>query len=218
MANTRKTTTAKAETAAKTETTYTEDQVQKMIENALAQYAAKMAAETQKPVTVVQETQKVTLLFMGGIASGTVVALPNIGKITRDGGVITVPKDIFLQNIYGTTESLLRERKLLCIEGLTEEEMERFDLSYNKDEVLTVTMWKRILDYDIDTLTEICAKLCDEHLAMVCKMFMSAFVESKDGRVTVEKVKMLNKMSKRIKPEGLLSRVLDDMGRSLSEE
>ena len=47
---------------------------------------------------------------------------------------------------------------------------------------------------------------------MVAKMFLSAYFEKGDNRITAEKVKSLNEISKENDKDGMFKPILEDMG------
>lgn len=197
--------------------TFTQEQVEAMIAKALAD--ARAEEKSEKTVVVAPE-ERVTLVFIGGIASGTSVNLGNLGKINRDGGVIEVPKKDFLAGVSVAVDSLLAERKLIVLDGLDEAERERYGVLYKENEVLTVNAYHKLFDYDIATLSEIFSKLCNEQKKIVAKVFYTAFSEPENpnhGKITIEKCRALNEISKQTVGEGLFSYILDDMGRELSK-
>lgn len=195
------------------EKTYSEAQVKGLIAAAVAEAMKKQG--DSKVYSIVPE-EKVTLLFIGAIAKGTEVCLGEIGKITRDGGVLEVPKKDFFQKMNATVESLLEDRKLLVIDGVTDEEKERYNLCYGDNDVLTAQSYRKILDYDTETLCDIFSRLCEQHRKIVTKVFFGAYA-SGDARVTLQKCQELNRISKETDKVGLFTEILKDMGKKLGE-
>lgn len=203
-------------TVEKTEKVYSASEVEALIAKAVAE-----ALKNQSPSVVqVLPEEKVTLMFVGGIAKGTVVAVGTLGKITRDCGMIEVPKKDFLQNIGDEViDSLLAERKLVVIAGLDDEERERYGVMYREGELIqSDAFYKKLLDLNTDDVCDVFAHLCETHKQILARVFITAFAENNDGRVTLEKCKALNKISKKTDKDGLFTHILEDMGRDLASE
>lgn len=189
---------------------YTYEEVQTIVKEAVTQAVAealKNSGNQGSQVVVVPE-EKVTLLFIGGIAKGTSVNLGKLGKINKDGGTIDISKKEFLQGINETIDLLLAKRKLIVINGLDEEEKERYGVQYEDGTLLTAKQYHKLLDYADDTICEIYDKLCDQHQETVARVIISAYTEAKDPRVNTEKLKKLNKISKKKHPEGVFTEIL----------
>lgn len=191
---------------------YSEDEVKAMIAEALEQFKA------TQPQTVVQVAKEeyVSVLFIGAIASGTTVSMPKWGQITYAGGMLDIPKRDFLQGIGSQTNSaLLRERQVIVLSGLTNEERRRFGVDYKEGENLTDKALYEIVGYDTEKVCEIFNKLCDEHKRIVAKVYLSAYFEKHDKRVHRDTVMALNALSKSVSDkEGLFTPILEDMGKN----
>ena len=133
--------------------TFSEKEVQEMIARAVADAMAK-ANTSPSVIQVESKTEYVTLQYIGGIAEGTSVNLGALGQIYRDGDTITVPKQHFVSNINATVNLLLKNRELIVLEGLTDEERIRFGVSYKPNELLNGDTFARLLDYSADELGE----------------------------------------------------------------
>lgn len=191
---------------------YTYDEVQAIVKGAVAEAVAEAlknvnTANQGNQVIVVPE-EKVTLLFIGGIAKGTSVTLGKLGKINKDGGTIDISKKEFLQGINETIDILLAKRKLIVLDGLDAEERERYGVDYKEGELLTAKQFHKLLDYADDVICDIYDKLCDQHQETVARVFISSYTESKDPRVSTDKLKKLNKISKKKHPEGVFTELL----------
>lgn len=201
---------------------YTADEVNTMIEEASRKAVEEALAKhnSAQPQTVVQvaKDEYVTILFIGAIAQGTVVALPKWGQITYAGGMLDIPKKDFLQGIgIQVNNALLKNRKILVVSGLTDEERKRFGLEYKEGEYLTSEALYSILGYDKEQVCEIFTKLCEEHKRTVAKIFLTAYFDNGDNRINRETVKELNKISKEIEKDGLFTPILEDMGKRDAE-
>lgn len=199
---------------------YSMDEVNTMIAQAVAEasrQAAQEAVEAYKasqPQTILQVAQDeyVTIMYIGANASGTTVSMPKWGQITYAGGMIDIPKKEFMQGLgVPVNNALLRERKIIVVSGLTDAEKKRFGVEYKDGELLTTEAFFSLIGYDIPKITEIYKKLCDEHKRTVAKLFFEAYFEKGDNRVTRDKVKALNEISKAVDKDGLFSPIIEDM-------
>lgn len=207
------------ETETKTVKNYSEAEVQELIAKAVAQAMANVQNQTQTVIKVREEDEYVTVLFIGGIAMGTTVALGKLGKINRAGGTLDIPKKVFMQGLGNqTVDALLRNRSLIVVNGLTDEERERFGVKYKEQELLTQDMFYKIMDYGRDEIVTIFEKLCEEHKRVVAKMYLDAYFEKHDNRVNVSTVKALNKLSRAVDKEGLFTPILEDYGKKIVED
>lgn len=208
--------------------TYTEAEVKKMLdkqqkefEKSLDEKIAAMVAEkmaNQQPqILQVKNDDYVTLLFLGVIADNTVVSLGGLGTINRGGGSIKVPKETFFQKLEYNTEQLLNSRALVVIDGLTDEERERFNVLYKKNELLTEHMYGKLLDYPQERIVEIYKDLCDEHKRIVATMFITEY-EKGSNRIYLDTVKKLNKISKKVDKDGLFTPIITDLTRKMGED
>lgn len=193
--------------AKKVEKTYTQAEVDELVRKALSQ------------ITINQEVKKVTLLFIGAIARGTTVALGRLGSINRAGGMITVPKDLFLSSLgLPVVDALLRKRELIVIDGLDDDERERYELDYKDGELLSQKVFFKLFDLPYDEIIKIFKELCDNHKEVVAKMYLTAYFETHDNRVNIETVEKLNELSKSSKKGGLFKPILDDYyGKKIAE-
>lgn len=174
--------------------TFSEKEVQEMIARAVADAMAK-ANTSPSVIQVESKTEYVTLQYIGGIAEGTSVNLGALGQIYRDGDTITVPKQHFVSNINATVNLLLKNRELIVLEGLTDEERIRFGVSYKPNELLNGDTFARLLDYSADELGEVYRALGDKHKTIAVNVLYSAALNS-DPRATTEKLKKILQIDK----------------------
>lgn len=178
----------------------------------------KLLAEARNNIVITQETQKVTLVYIGAIARGTVVALGRLGTISRAGIAIDVPKDAFLKSLgVPVVDALLRKRKLIVVNGLDNDERLRFGLLYEEGELLNTNTFFKILDLSQKEICELFKKLCKDHKEIVAKMYLEAYFEKHDNRVHIETVKELNDISKEFNKNGMFKLILQDYGNKLAE-
>lgn len=191
VAETVNTTIAEPEEAGKT---FTEAELNALIAAAVQKALSNVPQVTQTVVVAPEETVKV--VFFGGIARGTTVRINgDMGYINRDGGSREFPKREFLSKLDKVTEDLLTDRKLIIVDGLTDEERERYGVLYTEGELLDEHHFAKLLDYGANELLAFYKLLCSAHKDVVAKMFVSA-LDGGDTRVTVEKVKLLRKFDK----------------------
>lgn len=184
--------------------------VAQAVQNAMAQYSAVPAAS--------KTDEYVSIVFIGSVASGTKITLPGLCTFNRAGVAISVPKQQFAASLgVPVVESLLHERKLIVLSGLTADERRRFDLDYPLDEVLSCEAFSKLLTYDTDTICALFEQMCPEHKELIAKMYYSAYFEHNGGGITLEKAKALNDISKKAKPAGMFTEILDDIGRKLAQ-
>lgn len=200
------------------EKTFTEEQVKAMMDEAVKKAVAEaMAKNTQQPIIQVAKEEYVTIMYIGLMAKGTAVSL-KWGQITYSGGTIDVPKKDFMQGIGNSLiDALLRKRELIVINGLTEEEMQRFGIAYNKDDILSQRQFAKLLDYKSEEIIAIFSKLCEQHQRIVAGVYFSAYFEKNDNRINPETVKALNTISKQYDKDGMFKPILEDIGRKFAE-
>lgn len=219
MANNKAKNEVKKETA-KVETpkakTFTQDEVNNLVAQAVEKALASVQAQ---PVLQVAKDEYVTVMFMGVMASDSTVALGKLGNINRTGGTLDIPKKEFLQGL-GTpvVDALLKNRSLIVVNGLTDEERERFGLKYTEGELISSTVYYKLLDLTTEEITNVYKNLCEGHKRTVAKLFITAYFEDNDKRVAIDTVKALNKISKEIDKDGLFTPILEDFGKKITEE
>lgn len=191
-------------------------EVQKMIATEVAR--AKEELQRLQPAVVnVTKDEYVTLLFVGVIAPGTIVSMGELGRFTKAGAMLDVPKKTFMNGQTLVVQKLLEKRYVLVVDGLTDDERVRYGLDYKKGEVFTKEAFDRLLDFPAEKLSEIFEKLCDRHKEIACSILLSKYFEKSDKRVSLDKVKALNKMTKHLQSDGLLAPVLEDMGAKIGD-
>lgn len=227
MAETSKTTSAKvADTPTlnkktaevKESKTFTRAEVNDMIQAAITEALKNIQQPAAQPIFQVSKDEYVTLLYLGQKAQGTAVTMPKWGLIGLSGGTLSVPKKDFIQGLSKPVNiELLKRRKIIVVDGLTAEERKRFNLEYKADELLTQDQYYKLLDYSVDDVCRIFDMVCSEHKQLIAQMFTSAYFENNDVRVTLEKVKALNDISKAVDKKGMFTLILEDMGGRLAE-
>lgn len=208
----------KSEAAPSSEKTYSASEVQALLTEAAKTAVEQYLQANPAPVVHVKEEETVTLLFIGAVAKDTVVSLGKIGQINRGGGTLDVPKKEFLQNINGAVERMLLSRKLIVVNGLTDEERERYGVAYEDGELMTQHTYYSLLNYSGEQLTAMFSALCDSHKVTVAKIYANAYFELNDNRVNRENVLALSKLAKGTAAEGMFNVIIDDFAKKLGEE
>ena len=73
----------------------------------------------------------------------------------------------------------------------------------------------RMLDFDTDKLCGIFEKLCIEHQYFIARRFITAY-ERGDNRISIEKIKTVNDLSKKNDPEGMFKPILESYKNTLN--
>nr|DAH86415.1 MAG TPA: hypothetical protein [Caudoviricetes sp.] len=207
----------KKTTTPKKAKTFTESEVQELLKAAVAQALAE-----QKSTTTIMQVAKeeyVTVLYLGAMADGASVALGKLGNINKAGTTKDIPKKEFIQAL-GTPviDDLLSKKQLIVVNGLTEEERNRYGLEYKDNELLTQNAFFKIMDFGAEEICRIFSSLCPEHQQIVSKLYLTAYFERHDNRVNMPTVKKLNKISKKYFKDGLFTPILEDMGAKLAAD
>lgn len=193
---------------------YTEDEVVKLIQRALKKQ------EEQKPSIVqVAEDKYVQLTFIGVIASGTSVNLGALGKISRPGTVIDVPKKDFIKSLgVPVIESLLRRREIVVVDGLTDAERERFGLKYGDKEVLSIDEFFNIPQMSAEELSKRMDEVCASHKKVIADVVLEEYFEKRNPRITLAVIKKLSVVAKRNGMGDVFYPALDDMAQQIIQE
>lgn len=200
----------------KNNTVYSKEEVEKIVAAAV-QKALNDIKQPSSSAMQIKTEDYVTLLFLGKIAQGTVVSLGSLGQINRSGGILKIPKEVFLQKLDYNVEKLLGKRKLIVINGLTEEERQRYNVLYTNGELLTENMYYRLLDYSGNEIIDIFKNLCEEHKKIVGRIFIDAYLNN-NMKIDLETIKELNKISKEIDKAGLFTPIIKGITKKISEE
>lgn len=191
---------AKTEAEVKTEEakTFTQDEVQDMIAKAVADALARVQTNV---VQVSTEKPLVKMLFIDDCSDDNVITFGINGKfgtVTGPVGYINVAKDEWLGEFRDNQQQmLLRERKLIVIDGLTDEERVMHGLDYKPGEYLDEKMFRTLFDH-MSELPEIFKKLCPSVRAIVAARLQNGYAEN-DPRVMGNRdiIVKLNNISKK---------------------
>lgn len=193
--------------------TFTAEQVQDMIAKAVAEALA--GAKTQN-VSVTVPEEMVTILYMDEVSRNSTLELPGYGSI-RPMSYIEIPKKEFGGKFMGIpiARKFIDRRKLLVMDGLTKEERERWNCDYKEGEVLDERTFDKMLDFPTPKLAEIFKALCPDHQRFVaCRMITAK--EKGDNRISIERAKIINDLSKATDPRGMLKPVMEAYGAEIT--
>lgn len=187
------------ETAAKTPEsgTFTLEQVQKMIEEALAKREAE--AKKAEGLTAASTDGVVTMFFQAEVNDANEIHLGHGGKfgtITGKHATITIPKRDFIGEFRDTTvQYLLKNRNLIVTDGLTDAERRIYGVDYRQGEYLEPEVYQRLIDMG-DKVLEIFGGLSVTWHEMIAVKFAEAY-ENKTLKCSRECLVKLNKMSQK---------------------
>ncbi len=150
----------------------------------------------------------VTVLYIAEVSPRSVLTLPGYGSL-RPNSYLQIPKMEFGGRFMSElARKLIDSRHLLVVDGLNEDERIRWNCDYKEGEVLSERAFDRILDLGTAQLCDIFSQLCPEHQRFVACRFITA-KERNDNRVSLEKVKAINTLSRKNDPDGMLAPVLE---------
>ncbi len=203
----------------KTEKTYNASEVEKMIAEAVDKAVADAVAGIAKrqAAAYIPADETVTLLYMGCVAEGSTVPLnEKLGQIQGRGGTRDINKREFLQNLTPNILRRLKDRRLIILDGMTDEERERYGVKYTDGELLGADIYHKLLDMPEEKILAIFDKACYRHKQLIATLFIDAYM-ARDNRINQYLVQKLNEVSKKTDPEGMFKSILKDMAKGLAE-
>lgn len=181
---------------------FSESEVNAIVQAAVAKAVAEaMEREQTKVVKVSSEKEFVRMLFLDDCSDDNELFFGvnrKYGAITGPVGYINVAKDDWLGEFRDNlVQSLLKSRKLIVLDGLTDEERKMHGVEYKDGEVMDEKLFRNLLDH-ISELPEIYKKLCPSMKQIVATRFQTGF-DQKDPRVIRNRdiIVKLNKISKK---------------------
>lgn len=97
---------------------------------------------------------------------------------------------------------LLKKRKFIVLDGLTQEQREQYGVDYRKGEVLlNESLFEWFFTAPVAEVKAVFKDLCFEHREMVSARFLEAF-EQGDNRLTRDRIEALNEVSKKDYADG----------------
>lgn len=187
---------------------YSEEDVQRMIIDAIAKFKNETAKEQKKK----DEEEYVTILFIGAMAEDSVFDISPFGYISRAGEELLIPKRQFLQQRTYRIDKLLKKRVLIVTNGLTDEERKRIGVLYTQEELLSADMYYSLFDYSRKDICRIFKSVCPEHKRVIATMYITAYYDG-DNRINRDTVEALEALSRDVDPNGLFKPILDGMSK-----
>lgn len=177
---------------------FTLEQVQKMIEEAVAKKLSEsVPVKNTSAYPSAEET--VTLRYQAEVNDNNVMQLGvngKFGQITGKKATIVIPKrDFFGEFRTSLVQALLRDRTLLVIDGLTDEERERHGVLYHKGEYLEEGFYETLTNTG-DEIADIFEKLHPTWRHMVAIRCLEAY-ERGELHVSRKALLKMNRISKR---------------------
>lgn len=191
-------------------------EAQAMMKEMVAQMVE--AQKKEQPVQIVtQKEEMVTLLYMGAVAEGSMVPLNDkLGEIQGRGGTRDIPKREFLQNLTPSVLRRLKDRRLIVIDGLTDDERERYGLNYTDGELVSSKIYYKLLDMNERQVANIFSSACYKHKQLIASLYAEEYNKGnpKINRIQIER---LNKLSKSADKDGMFTAILKDMARKMAD-
>lgn len=159
--------------------TYSAEEVQNMIDAAVAK-AVQQTLSTQKTPTVVQvaapDAERVQFLWQAPVGDENVfeVAQGLYGRIVGKTGTFSVPKNELSRAMDGLFRLLMDKRWIIAVSGLTDEEKQAYGVNYQPGEILDRGAFSRLVELG-DELCDIYPKLCEGHREIVAKRVAEAY-------------------------------------------
>jgi len=206
--------------------TYTADEIESVLNSPEAQttiqaMVAKLLAQAQTTqtnnvVAVPIKEETVSLLYMGVVAEGSTVHLNDVlGDIQGRAGTRDIPKREFMQNLTPEVLKRLKDRRLIVLDGLTDDERERYGIQYEEGELLSANVYHKLFSWSDDKIVEVFQKACKKHKDVIATLFIDAY-QAHNKHVTQKLVERLNEVSKEADPAGMFTAILKDMARDLA--
>ena len=145
-----------------------------------------------------QEAEKVHCLFEAEVADDNIFSLGEngrYGRIIGKTGSFFIPKNELSSVMDAQFRSMLENRWIIIVSGLTDEEREAFGVDYKEGEYLDKKAFAKMVDIG-DEILKIYPNLCKGHQEMVAKRYYEAYMNG-NPKVTRELVVELNKLSKK---------------------
>lgn len=145
-----------------------------------------------------QEAERVHFLFEAEVADDNIFSPGEngrYGRIIGKTGSFYVPKNEISSVMDAQFRSMLENRWIIVVSGLSEDEREAFGVDYKEGEYLDKKAFAKMVDLG-DEMLEIYPKLCKGHQEMVAKRYYEAY-KNGNPKVTRELVVELNKLSRK---------------------
>lgn len=170
--------------------------------------------QTVQPINMIVEEKKppIRILYIDSAIPNNEIKIGQGRSIFGSGKIFAVNRELFEgEFMTGTIIDLIAQRKLIVLDGLTDEERQLYNCYYEEGEVLTgEKMFDFFFELDTDEAAEKFEALCPEHRQFVATRFIDAYAKH-DKRITRDKVEALNKISKENDPDGLFTPIVKDI-------
>lgn len=227
MAAEKKTSTEKNE-AVESEETIEQPKEEKMAEKTYTQseveaIVAAAIAKLQKEATATKTNEEyVTLVYMGVVAENSTILLGTennrgLGEIQGRGGIRTVRKSDFVEKMNPQIAKRLKDRRLVVVSGLSDEEREEYGVKYEEGELLSRDIYRKLFNLTDDKILEIFKSACYQHKKIIATLFIDEYVKG-NNKINQGLVEKLNDVSKSADPDGMFTPILKDMYRDLSDK
>lgn len=204
---------------AQPEAKYSEADLQRAIEQALA----KQAETIQRPqvITVSADVEKVWFLWQAPVADYNVIEFGDhgmYGRITGQTGTFYVPKPDLSRIMTEINRYYIDIRWLVILSGLNEDEREIYGVNYADGEIIDKGAFPKLVELG-DEILSIFPKLCPSHKLIVAQRYMEAYMNG-SNKVTRDRVVKLNEMSKKdfanlpdgnVLKRGAFASIIDEM-------
>lgn len=139
----------------------------------------------------------VKILYLDSSIPNNEIPIGGGRSITGSGRIFNVTLTDF-EGTFMTAfiQKLIRRKKLIILDGLTEEQREMYGCNYGENEIIrSEGMFDALLNMPVSEMARIFSALCPEHRNLVAKRFISAY-EKGDNRLSRDRIEALNKISK----------------------
>lgn len=211
--------------------TFTADDVQRMIAEALQKqqeaFAAQMQSVQPQVVQVMQDTEKVVLRFQAEVADDNEAVFGSngyYGKITGKRGILTIPKSEFTSRFMdANVQWMLKERWLVVLSGLTEDEREMYGVNYKPGELIDEKAFGKLSELTNEELIDMFPGLCVPHREMLARRLVTTYMQhgqpNRDWRGLASKLNEISKKDYAGVPEwdarrkGAFAPILEDLNK-----
>ena len=155
------------------------------------------AQRVYEPVFVTQKEPMVKILYLDSAIETNEIPIGGGRVITGSGKVFNVTLSDF-EGVFMTplVMKLLKQRKFIVLDGLTDEQRAEYGVAYREGEIVkNEGMFDVFLTARVSEAAELFRQLCPDHREMVSRRIVDAF-EKHDNRLTRDRIEALNEISK----------------------
>lgn len=176
---------------------------------------AQLASRGNENVNSSSSTNNIVeLMYLSNVSNDNVLDLGDFGVLNGVGGMIEIPrKDFGGKFMTPFVRKLLQKRRLIVLNGLTDDERQRYGVRYSDGETLDIQTFDKLIDMQLPQLEQIFSRLCAEHQQFAATRFITAY-ENEDNRVSRDKISRMNEISKTNFPDGLFRVTIEKMNQS----